>query len=127
MRVKAAETRRQEIVDQQHIGGTGKRVFLAEGEDDKDAFSKMPERRFGNEFEKTWAVAPAGGKLRIALPQNQGPSSWVSRVPDFGFTNCLTRVLEDGMLGALILNQGSPSWDTGAGTQKKVIDRHPKK
>ncbi|MDM8521792.1 hypothetical protein QUF80_00310 [Desulfococcaceae bacterium HSG8] len=64
MRVKGAETRRQEIIDQ-YIGGTGKRVFLVEGEDDKNAFSEMLEKKFGNEFENKWAVAPAGGKTLV--------------------------------------------------------------
>ncbi len=49
MRIKGVEKRRQEIID--YIGRTGKQVFLVEGEDDKNAFSEMLEKRFGNEFE----------------------------------------------------------------------------
>ncbi|MCP4346024.1 MAG: DUF4435 domain-containing protein [Desulfobacterales bacterium] len=64
MTIKGAETKRQEIIDQ-YIGRTGKRVFLVEGEDDKNAFSEMLEKKFGNDFETKWVVAPAGGKLLV--------------------------------------------------------------
>ncbi len=64
MKVKGAETKRREIKEEL-IGETGKRAFIVEGESDRDAFSQMLDKRFGDAFEKKWVVAPASGKLMV--------------------------------------------------------------
>ena len=45
---------------------------MVEGESDRDAFGLMLEKKFGVEYEKKWAVAPAGGKaLVIAILEKE--------------------------------------------------------
>lgn len=61
MKIKGVDKRRRKIHDEV-IGATGRRVFLVEGERDRDAFSQMLEKKFGHEFERRWAVAWAGSK-----------------------------------------------------------------
>ncbi|QTA78421.1 DUF4435 [Desulfonema limicola] len=76
--MKGAETRRQEIIEE-YIGTTGKRVFLVEGENDRNVFSEMAEKKFENEFEQNWIIAPAGGKNLVVGILSKEPD-WLGLV-----------------------------------------------
>ncbi len=78
MKVKGAETKRREIIEE-FVGKTGKRVFLVEGESDRDAFSEMLEKKLGSELEKKWLVAPAGGKRMVIGILSRQPD-WIGLV-----------------------------------------------